>query len=136
MLERLYAALHVQDLLTSPLAVLDVLLLAVVIYQLLLLVRGTRTANMMIALAVLVVFYLVTAGPGLLSQIYYRQGMQAPDGSTERVEGLEKAISTGHITVRTLKGYGELVNVYGRRGEFELALERDKRKASRTFLTV
>jgi len=66
MLERLYAALHVQDLLTSPLAVLDVLLLAVVIYQLLLLVRGTRTANMMIALAVLVVFYLVTK-PGVLS---------------------------------------------------------------------
>ena len=66
MLEQLYAALHVQDLLTSPLAVLDVLLLAVVIYQLLLLVRGTRTANMMIALAVLVLFYLVTK-PGLLS---------------------------------------------------------------------
>jgi len=66
MLERLYADLHVQDLLTSPLAVLDVLLLAVVIYQLLLLVRGTRTANMMIALAVLVLFYLVTK-PGLLS---------------------------------------------------------------------
>jgi len=66
MLERLYAALHVQDLLTSPLAVLDVLLLAVVIYQLLLLVRGTRTANMMVALAVLVVFYLVTK-PSLLS---------------------------------------------------------------------
>jgi len=66
MLERLYAALHVQDLLTSPLAVLDVLLLAVVIYQLLLLIRGTRSANMMIALSVLVLFHLITR-PGLLS---------------------------------------------------------------------
>ena len=66
MLEQLFAALHLRDLLTSPLAVLDVLLLAVVIYQLLLLVRGTRSANMMIALSALVLFHLITR-PGLLS---------------------------------------------------------------------
>jgi uncharacterized protein (TIGR00159 family) len=66
MFEKLFAALHVEDLLTSPLAMLDVLLLAVVIYQLLLLVRGTRSANMMIALSVLVLFHLITR-PGLLS---------------------------------------------------------------------
>jgi uncharacterized protein (TIGR00159 family) len=66
MLEPLYAALHVRELLTSPLAILDVLLLAVVIYQLLLLVRGTRSANMMIALSALVLFHLITR-PGLLS---------------------------------------------------------------------
>ena len=53
MFERLYSALHVQELLTSPLAVLDILLLAFVIYHLLQLVRGTRSANMMIALFVL-----------------------------------------------------------------------------------
>jgi len=66
MLERLYAALHIQDLLTSPLALLDVLLLAAVIYQLLLLVRGTRSVNMMLALGALVLFHLITR-PGLLS---------------------------------------------------------------------
>lgn len=66
MLEQLYQGLHISDLFTSPLALLDVLLLAVVIYQLLLLVRGTRSVNMMFALAVLVLFHLVTR-PGLLS---------------------------------------------------------------------
>jgi diadenylate cyclase len=66
MFERIYQGLHIHDLLTSPLALVDVLLLAIVIYQLLLLVRGTRSVNMMLALAVLVLFHLVTR-PGLLS---------------------------------------------------------------------
>jgi len=66
MFEKLYQGLHISDLFTSPLALLDVMLLAIVIYQLLLLVRGTRSVNMMLALAVLVVFHVVTR-PGLLS---------------------------------------------------------------------
>ncbi len=41
-------------------AVIDILLLAVIIYQLLLLVRGTRSVNMIIALVVLLVIYAVT----------------------------------------------------------------------------
>jgi diadenylate cyclase len=43
----------------------DILLLAIIIYQLLLLTRGTRSANVMVALVALVLLYLVT-GPGLL----------------------------------------------------------------------
>ncbi len=41
-------------------AFVDILLLAVIIYQLLLLVRGTRSVNMIIALVVLLVIYAVT----------------------------------------------------------------------------
>jgi uncharacterized protein (TIGR00159 family) len=63
MLERFYSALHVQDL--SLLALLDILLLAVIIYQLLLLIRGTRAVNVLVAMAVLVLLYVLT-GPGLI----------------------------------------------------------------------
>ena len=52
MIERLSNALHLQDL--SLLALLDILVLAVIIYQLLLLIRGTRSVNILVALAVLV----------------------------------------------------------------------------------
>ena len=72
---------------------------------------------------VLVALCIVSAWPGLLSQIYQHQGMQAPNNSIERVERFEKAISTGHTTLWMLEAYGELVNVHGRRSEFELALE-------------
>ncbi len=61
-LEKLYSALHLQDL--GVWAVLDILLLAVIIYQLLLLIRGTRSVNILVAMAVLVLFYVLT-GPGL-----------------------------------------------------------------------
>ena len=64
MLERLYTALHIRDLLATPLfALLDILLLAFIIYQLLKLIRGTRTVNMMIALGFLVALHLIS-GPG------------------------------------------------------------------------
>jgi hypothetical protein len=63
MVERLYAALHVQDL--GLWAALDILLLAAIIYQLLLLLRGTRSVNVLLALATLALFYVATA-PGLI----------------------------------------------------------------------
>lgn len=63
MLEGFYTALHLQDV--SLLALLDILLLAVIIYQLLLLIRGTRAVNVLVAMAVLVLLYVLT-GPGLI----------------------------------------------------------------------
>lgn len=71
MLERLYSALHIQELLSSPLPLVDILLLAVIIYQVLLLIRGTRSANVMIALAVLVLLHLLTGlGPLRLEAVH------------------------------------------------------------------
>ena len=63
MLERLYTALHLQDL--NLWAVLDILILALLIYQLLLLIRGTRSVNILLAMAVLVLLWVLT-GPGLI----------------------------------------------------------------------
>jgi diadenylate cyclase len=63
MLERLSAALHLQNL--SLWAFIDILVLAIIIYQLLLLVRGTRSANILVAMAALVLAYVLT-GPGLI----------------------------------------------------------------------
>jgi diadenylate cyclase len=63
MLERLSAALHLQDL--SLWALIDILVLAIIIYQLLLLIRGTRSANIVIALVALALAYVVT-GRGLI----------------------------------------------------------------------
>ena len=63
MLERLYTALHLQDL--TLWAVLDILILALLIYQLLLMIRGTRSVNILLAMAVLVLLYVLT-GPGLI----------------------------------------------------------------------
>lgn len=63
MLERLYTALQLEHL--SVHAVVDILILAVIIYQLLLLIRGTRSVNMIIALVVLLVLYVLTS-PGLV----------------------------------------------------------------------
>jgi uncharacterized protein (TIGR00159 family) len=59
MLERLYTALQLQQL--DGYAVVDILILAFVIYQLLLLVRGTRSVNMIIALIVLLLLYGLTS---------------------------------------------------------------------------
>jgi diadenylate cyclase len=61
MLQRTLAAL--QDLRVHD--AVDILILALVIYQLVLLIRGTRSANVIVALLVLVLLYLVT-GAGLL----------------------------------------------------------------------
>lgn len=63
MFERFYTALHFNAL--SPWAVVDILILAVIIYQLLLLIRGTRSVNVILAIVALVVFYVLT-GPGLI----------------------------------------------------------------------
>jgi uncharacterized protein (TIGR00159 family) len=63
MLERLSAALHLQDL--SIWALIDILVLAIIIYQLLLLIRGTRSANVVVALVALALAYVVT-GRGLI----------------------------------------------------------------------
>jgi uncharacterized protein (TIGR00159 family) len=59
MLERLATTLQLQDL--RFWSVLDILILAVVIYKLLQLIRGTRSVNMIIALVALVILYLVTS---------------------------------------------------------------------------
>lgn len=59
MLDRLFTSLQLQHL--DLHAVMDMLILAFIIYQLLLLIRGTRSANMIIALVVLVALYVVTS---------------------------------------------------------------------------
>ena len=64
MIERIAAALQLHKL-DLP-ALVDILLLALVTYQLLRLIRGTRSVNVMIALGVLVVLHLLT-GPGALA---------------------------------------------------------------------
>jgi uncharacterized protein (TIGR00159 family) len=58
MLERLNAALQLQHF--GFHALVDVLVLAFVIYQLLLLVRGTRSVNMLIAIVALLALYALT----------------------------------------------------------------------------
>lgn len=63
MIERLSNALHLQDL--SLLALLDIFVLAVIIYQLLLMIRGTRSVNILVALAVLVLLFVLT-DPGVI----------------------------------------------------------------------
>jgi uncharacterized protein (TIGR00159 family) len=63
MLERLSTALQLQHL--SFHALVDVLVLAFVFYQLLLLIRGTRSVNMIIALVLLVALYALTS-PGVI----------------------------------------------------------------------
>jgi len=62
MLERLYTALHLQEM--NPSGLVDIFLLAVLIYQLLLMIRGTRSVNILLAMAVLVLLYVIT-GRGL-----------------------------------------------------------------------
>jgi diadenylate cyclase len=63
MIERLAAAAHLHEL--NGLAVLDILILAVIIYQLLLLIRGTRAVHMIVGVVALVLVHFVTR-PGLL----------------------------------------------------------------------
>jgi uncharacterized protein (TIGR00159 family) len=63
-MNRISSAIHLQDL-ASPWAWIDILVLAVIIYQILLLIRGTRTVNILVAIAVLALCYLLT-GPGLI----------------------------------------------------------------------
>lgn len=69
MIERIYTSLHLHEL--GLAAGLDILLLAFIIYQLLLLIRGTRSVNMMIALAVLIVLHVLTGiGPIRLQAVH------------------------------------------------------------------
>ena len=63
MLERLSAAAHLRDL--NGLAVLDILILAVLIYQLLLLIRGTRAVHMVVGVVAIVLLHFLSR-PGLL----------------------------------------------------------------------
>ena len=63
MIERLSAALHLQEL--SLWALVDVFILAVLIYQLLLMIRGTRAVNILLALAAVALLYVMN-GPGLI----------------------------------------------------------------------
>jgi uncharacterized protein (TIGR00159 family) len=63
MIERLYSAMHLMDL--SVWALIDITILALIIYQLLVLLRGTRSINIVLALAALALVYVAT-GPGLI----------------------------------------------------------------------
>lgn len=63
MLERFSAALHLQDL--SGRSVLDILVLAVILYQVLLLIRGTRAVHIITGVAAVAAAHVVTR-PGLL----------------------------------------------------------------------
>ena len=62
MMERLAAAVHLHDL--NGLAVLDILILAALIYQLLLLIRGTRAVHMIVGVVAIVLLHFLTR-PGL-----------------------------------------------------------------------
>jgi diadenylate cyclase len=62
MWERLGSAIHVHDL--NGLAVFDILILATIIYQLLLLIRGTRAVHMVVGVVALVLLHFLTR-PGL-----------------------------------------------------------------------
>jgi diadenylate cyclase len=64
MLDRLSTALQIQNL-SSPFALVDILILALIIYRLLLLIRGTRSVNVLVAIIALVLLYVMT-GPGLI----------------------------------------------------------------------
>lgn len=64
MFERLYSALHLQDL--GLWALFDIAVLAVIIYQLLLMIRGTRAVNILLALFAVALLYVIT-GPGLIA---------------------------------------------------------------------
>ncbi len=63
MLERLATAIHYREI--NGQSLLDVLVLAVIIYQLLLLIRGTRVVQMMAGVVAVVVAHFLTR-PGLL----------------------------------------------------------------------
>jgi len=63
MIERLSAALHLGEL--SLWALIDIAILALLIYQLLLMIRGTRAVNILLALAAVALLYVMT-GPGLI----------------------------------------------------------------------
>ena len=63
MLERLAAAVHVHDV--NGLAVLDILILAAIIYQILLLIRGSRAVHMIVGVVALLLLHFLTR-PGLL----------------------------------------------------------------------
>ena len=62
MLERLASALHLQNL--GALALLDILVLGILIYQFLLLLRGTRAARILFGVVAVVIAHFLT-GPGL-----------------------------------------------------------------------
>ncbi len=62
MLERLTVALHLHDL--NGVAVLDILILAAIIYQLLLLIRGSRAAHMIVGVVAVLLLHFLTR-PGL-----------------------------------------------------------------------
>ena len=63
MIERFSAALHLQEM--SLWALIDIFILAVLIYQLLLMIRGTRAVNILLALTAVALLYVMT-GPGLI----------------------------------------------------------------------
>ena len=64
MLSRLVTALHLRDLDAG--AVIDILVLAFIIYQLLSLIRGTRAVQIVIGVVAVVLVHFMT-GPGLVS---------------------------------------------------------------------
>jgi uncharacterized protein (TIGR00159 family) len=63
MIERFSAAMHLQEL--SLWALIDIAILALLIYQLLLMIRGTRAVNILLALTAVALLYVMT-GPGLI----------------------------------------------------------------------
>ena len=64
MLSRLITALHLRDL--DAAAVIDILVLAFIIYQLLSLIRGTRAVQIMVGVVAVVVVHFLT-GPGAVN---------------------------------------------------------------------
>ena len=63
MLDRLASAIHPHNL--NGFAVLDILILAAIIYQILLLIRGSRAVHMIVGVVALLVLHFLTR-PGLL----------------------------------------------------------------------
>ncbi len=70
-MNRIIELLHLQgmDWLAFWLALLEIAILAIVIYQLLLLIKGTRNVQMILAIAIIFVIFFITGSDGLLPML-------------------------------------------------------------------
>ena len=83
-----------------------------------------RLVLRMIPAVLLAAIYVLTAGTGLLSQVYLRRGSTTPPQHVEkRTERLEKAVSTGWPTLWRLRAREKLALAYYSDHRYESALD-------------
>lgn len=70
-MNRIIELLHLQEMdwLALWLALLEIAILAIVIYQLLLLIKGTRNVQMILAIAIIFIIFFITGSDGLLPML-------------------------------------------------------------------